>query len=359
MASPSPANPAARAASLLMVGFDGLEPSEDLRAFVREGPPAGVVLFGRNVASTAQVARLIRDLRALWPADGPPPLVAVDQEGGPVRRLKPPTCPEVAPFPAAADVAAPDDPDLTRAVGRVTGRQLAALGFDLDFAPVLDVDSNPANPIIGRRAFGRDPETVTRHGLAYAAGLADAGVLSCGKHFPGHGDTDLDSHLALPHLAHDPARLDRVELAPFRAAVAAGLPALMTAHIVYEALDQDWPATLSPRVIPPLLRDRMGFDGVVISDDLEMAAVADRDPWTLARRGLEATVDLFLVCRRLDRARALRDALASQPDAALEQALRRVGALRRRAADHAATPWTGEVPCQAEARDLLMRLRAK
>lgn len=326
-----------------------------------------MIVFARNVTGTAQAAALTRDLRALFPplhrSGAPAPLVALDQEGGPVRRLRAPACPEVLELPAARDLGLAGDPELTRALARVAATQLAALGFNLDFAPVLDVDSNPANPVIGRRAFSSDPGEVARHGLAFAAGLADGGVLACGKHFPGHGDTDLDSHRALPRLPHDLERLQAVELAPFRRAAEAGLPSLMSAHIVFEALDPDLPATLSPVVLPRLLRGDLGYDGAVFSDDLEMAAIADHhDAREIAARGLRAGIDLFLVCHELDRARALRDALEAEARSDPEQARRlaaaagRAETLRRRARDHAARAWNGEVPGRDEGRALLARL---
>ena len=321
-----------------------------------------MILFARNVRDTAQVAALTRELRTLWPAEGPTPLIAVDQEGGPVRRLRAPGRPDVCALPAAREIGAVGDATWTRELAATAGRQLAALGFNVDFAPVLDVDSNPANPVIARRAFGTTPEAVIEHGLAFAAGLADAGIVACGKHFPGHGDTDVDSHLALPTLPHDLARLSRTELVPFEAAAEAGVPAMMSAHIVFEALDGDWPATLSPVVIPELLRARAGFEGVVFSDDLEMRAVAaNYDPATVARQGLLASIDCFLICHRLDLARAVRDALdaldATSEDHArrLDRALARLAALRAAASDHAARPWPGEVPDQARATALLSR----
>lgn len=316
-----------------------------------------MVLFGRNIRSVAQTAALIRELRALWPEHGPPPLIAVDQEGGPVRRLKAPQCPEVLALPAAAELASHGDVALTERAARVAGSELAAIGFNLDFAPVLDVDSNPDNPIIGRRSFGRDPDTATAHALAFARGLATAGILSCGKHFPGHGDTAVDSHLTLPRLPHSLDRLRAVELCPFRAAVAAGLPALMSAHIVFEALDPDWPATLSGRVIPELLRGELAFDGVVVSDDLEMAAIADHhDAPAIATRGRAASIDIFLACRDLGRATLLRDALAALGEA--PESLRRIQTLRAAATDHAAAPAPAELPHRADARALARVLSA-
>ncbi len=355
-----------RAAAAMMLGFQGQEPSEALSRFVRETPPAGVIVFQRNIRSTAQAAQLTRDLRALWPADAPAPWIALDQEGGRVRRLKAPQCPEVSALPDARVWGLLGDVEATRLAGEVTGRQLAALGFNLDFAPVLDVDSNPANPVIGPRSFGATPDAVIRHALAWAEGLRAGGVVGCGKHFPGHGDTDLDSHLALPRLAHDLERLRRVELAPFRAAIERHVcEAMMSAHIVFEALDPQWPATLSPRVIPTLLRDELGFDGVLFSDDLEMQAIAaHQSPDTIARRGLEATLDVFLVCHEVSHATAIRDAIAraagesSTHAAALAAANRRVQALREVTPDHARTPWAGGVPMQREGQALVDRVAA-
>jgi beta-N-acetylhexosaminidase len=222
------------------------------------------------------------------------------------------------------DLAASGDPDLVRFTGLELGRQLRALGFSIDFAPVLDVDSNPANPVIGDRAFGTDPETVVRLALPFAEGLHEAGVASCGKHFPGHGDTDLDSHLALPRLSHDRARLDAVELAPFRAA-APRLPSIMTAHVVFDALDPGVPATLSKKVVTDLLKDTLGFRGVVISDDLEMKAVsALHAVESSGVAAIEAGCDCLLVCSDVDALFRLRDALTrrAEADAAFADRLR-------------------------------------
>jgi len=199
------------------------------------------------------------------------------------------------------------------------------------------VDTNPDNPVIGDRSFGRDPATVLRHGLAFADGLAEAGVLACGKHFPGHGDTDLDSHLALPTLPHGRERLDRVELAPFRGAVGR-IPTLMTAHVVFEALDPGLPATLSRAVVTGLLRGELGYDGLIISDALEMKAVSDG--WGVAEsacRAIEAGCDALLVCSELELVAEARNALIGRAEredvfaARLADAAARCIATRQRA----------------------------
>jgi len=190
------------------------------------------------------------------------------------------------------------DSGLVKRVGRALGRELRAMNFDIDYAPVLDVDSNPDNPIIGDRSFSRDAKQTAVLGRALIEGLHSAGVAACGKHFPGHGDTDLDSHLALPFIAHDVARLRELEWVPFKEAISAGLGAIMTAHVVIESIDESLPATLSKPVLD-YLRNELSFNGVIISDDLEMKAVAERfTPQEMAKLGIEAGVDHFLVCEK-------------------------------------------------------------
>jgi beta-N-acetylhexosaminidase len=289
-----------------------------------------------------------------------PPLVAIDEEGGRVTRLPAP----FRPLPPMRRLGALGDPELVRRAGHAVGRALAALGINLDFAPILDVDSNPANPIIGDRAFSSDPVEAARLGLAFARGLADGGVLGCGKHFPGHGDTDLDSHVALPILRHGRARLDAVELAPFARAAEAGLESLMSAHVVVDALDAGVPATLSRRIVTDLLRGELGYDGVLFSDDLEMRAVADR--YTPAESGvlaIEAGCDALLVCREVDAALATRRALAERCEAdagfaaRLDEACARVTRLRelareRRLRAEAGGPSMDEVHAELAARGI-------
>ncbi len=186
---------------------------------------------------------------------------------------------------------------LARRIGEAMGAELAAVGFDIDFAPVLDVHTNEANPIIGDRAFAREPEAAAALALALADGLAAAGILSCGKHFPGHGDTDQDSHLVLPRLRHDLDRLRKVELLPFARAAAAGVPMIMTAHVVFEALDPGVPATLSRRALGEILRGELGYRGLVLSDDLDMKAIAEHiGVADAAVAAIEAGCDVLLLC---------------------------------------------------------------
>jgi beta-N-acetylhexosaminidase len=227
------------------------------------------------------------------------------------------------------------DVALARDVGALLGRELRAVGIDQDYAPVVDVDTNPANPVIGDRSFSRDPAAVARLGAAVVEGLQDAGVAACAKHFPGHGDTSQDSHKDLPRLPHPLERLEAVELPPFRALAAAGVASVMTAHVVFEALDARRPATLSPEVMR-LLRTRAGFDGCAISDDLEMSAVAAHFPLEEAAPGaVAAGVDALLVCHTADVQHRAIDLVRAAvedgriPRARIEEATARVGRLLR------------------------------
>ena len=312
---------------LLWVGFEGQDAPDP-----RYG---AVVLFKRNLVLDESGRCDLDALAALCDrlhAGGA--LIAIDQEGGRVQRVKAPAT--VWPPMLSFDrLAAGEDAVVAVEVGRAMGGELRALGVDIDFAPVLDVHTNDANPIIGDRAFGRDAETVTRRALAFARGLAAAGVLACGKHFPGHGDTSTDSHLELPRIDHDWARLDAVELAPFAAAGA--LPMIMTAHVVFAALDPERPATLSRAVVTGLLRERLGYTGVIVSDDLDMNAIAATMGADVAAvAAIRAGCDVLLLCRDRDNQRLAEEALieAAESDAELRARIAE-SAARVRAMKHA------------------------
>jgi len=284
-------------AGLFMTGIPGPALDRDTRRILTEHPPGGIVLFRRNVRSASQLRDLVASLHEL--GAGVPPLIAIDHEGGRVDRLPRP----FTHFPPAATVAANGDARAIEAVGFAMARELAAVGIDIDFAPVLDVLSNPRNQVIGDRAFGATPERVARLGLALARGLTRGGVVPCGKHFPGHGGTVGDSHFVLPRVRLSRRALVKHDLVPFARAVDAGLPALMTAHVVYTDLDPRRPATLSPRICRDLLRSRLGFRGVLFSDDLDMGAVAARrSPERIAAAALEAGCDMLVSCQSLEAA---------------------------------------------------------
>lgn len=310
---------------LLFAGFEGTEVPRELADLVAQGRLGGVVLFARNIVDPGQVAGLTAALHAAAPAEVPV-LLAIDQEGGRVQRLRAPW----TEWPPMRRLGERDEEATTAAVAGAIARELADLGIGLDFAPVVDVDTNPHNPVIGDRSFARDPARVGRHAAAFITAMQAAGVAACAKHFPGHGDTQTDSHLELPRLEHDLDRLREVELPPFKAAIAAGVASVMSAHVLFPRLDRARPATLSPDVMN-LLREELGHDGVVFSDDLEMKAVADHHtPEALVRGCLAAGCDGLLVCRKLDLVREALRLLERTPDAQLEAPLRRMVAMKQR-----------------------------
>lgn len=323
----------------LIVGLPGPTLDDSTRALLDRGV-GGVILFSRNVDSPAQVAGLVGSIKA---HAARPIVVGVDQEGGRVARLRA----GFTPLPTMRQLGACGEVGKAQAVGAVLGRELAAVGINVAFAPVLDVDTNLANPVIGDRSLGADPQVVAELGAAVARGIQSAGVAACGKHFPGHGDTTLDSHLALPRLPHDLHRLEAVELVPFRAAIAEGIASIMTSHIVFEAIDPDRPATVSPAVVTGLLRETLGYQGVVFSDCMQMKAIADTlgtvEATLLAVR---AGVDLVLISHDHALAHAAIDRLAAAgalDTDAWSASQQRIDTLLSRYADPAPGAWGLEV----------------
>lgn len=325
-----------QAARCVFVGIKGTTPLPAELDLIRRGV-GGVILFARNVVDPAQVAELSRTLKAAAPG---PLLICIDQEGGRVQRLRPPhwtawpSLRRLGEIDEQGGMAGLNGTAVVEKVGRMIARELLACGVDLDFAPVVDVDTNPDNPVIGDRSFSRDPRRVARLGVAMAQALEQTGVASCVKHFPGHGDTSQDSHLTLPRLAHDPNRLWQVELVPFVAAARANLASVMTAHVRFETFDR-LPATLSP-VSLRLLREDVGFRGCCISDDLEMRAISDI--WGVpdaAELAVDAGCDAVLVCHTLQHQHDSIDAIARGarsgplPRERLQQADARVQALQK------------------------------
>ncbi len=237
----------------------------ETKAHLTRYKPGGIILFRKNLISLEQGKTLILELKALLGNDL---LLAIDMEGGGVWRTN------FLPYaPSAMSLGAANDLALAREIGALVGRGLRALGVNWNFAPVLDVNNNPSNPVISDRSFGQDPKQVAALGLAWAEGLMQSGVAACAKHFPGHGDTHLDSHLALPTVTRNLEGLEEYELVPFRAAVATNLPSIMTAHIVYPAIDPEFPATLSKKILTGLLRFTAGYIGVIVTDSMGMDAI--------------------------------------------------------------------------------------
>lgn len=338
---------------LLFVGFPGLVVPPDLAKRIREGRVGGVVLFKRNIGDPEQLRALTRSLHELAPADAPL-TIAIDQEGGRVQRLRDPW----TQWPAMRTLGAGRVQD-TEAFAKALALELLDAGLDLDFAPVVDVDSNPDNPVIGDRSFARDPTTVGRHAAALITAMQQLGVATCAKHFPGHGDTDLDSHLALPRLELERERLERTELPPFRAAIAAEVASIMTAHVLFPKLDPKRPATLSPEVMG-MLRAELGYDGLVFSDDIEMKAVADN--FSVEDRSLgvlRAGVDVILVCSQADLREEVLAKLERAPDQLIEHGLRRLDAFKQRfGASKRVVPLTEVGPPFASHQALAERLQA-
>ncbi|MFC8359591.1 glycoside hydrolase family 3 protein [Streptomyces griseorubiginosus] len=328
------------ALTVLQPGFTGTTAPDWLLRRLGEGL-ASVGLFGRNIASPEQLAALTAQLRA----ERDDVLVAIDEEGGDVTRLE---VRSGSSFPGNNALGAVDDVELTHAVAAELGRRLAACGVNLNWAPSADVNSNPANPVIGVRSFGASSELVARHTAAYVTGLQSAGVAACTKHFPGHGDTAIDSHHALPRIDADREVLLERELRPFRAAIAAGTRAVMTAHILVPALDRDHPATLSHPILTDLLRGELGYTGLIVTDGMEMRAIAGT--YGIERGSvlaIAAGADAICVGGGLaddETVRRLRDALVSAvrsgelPEERLAQAAERVRTLAHWTAAGAADP---------------------
>ncbi len=286
---------------LLWIGFDGKIPTPEAARLIHEGV-SGVILFARNVGNSDETRALIRELKSI--ARGPL-LLSVDQEGGRVARLTE----GFEAFPPMRELGE-RSPDEVRAIGRRLGAQVRGAGFDINLAPVVDVDSNPANPVIGNRSFSRDPQVVAALGASMIAGLQEH-VAACAKHFPGHGDTDKDSHYDLPRLPHALERLRACELVPFKAAVKAGVACVMTTHVVFDALDPGVAATMSAPAIR-LLREEVGFGGVCVSDCLEMKAISEHfGCGKAAVRAIAAGVDALLVSHTPDAQHEVIDALAA------------------------------------------------
>ncbi|MDD4080401.1 MAG: beta-N-acetylhexosaminidase [Eubacteriales bacterium] len=257
----------------LFTGFLGPGIPAEFARTVREHKIGNVVLFARNVRSAPQLKALCADIQALvQEATGYPAFIAIDQEGGAVSRLSE----DCTAVPGAMALAATGKPENSRVAGQITGRELQALGVNFNLAPVLDINSNPDNPVIGVRSFGDTPQEVTTFGVEMARGLMESGILCCAKHFPGHGDTAVDSHVGLPMVNKPLEELLAFELIPFQAAIEAGIPGVMSTHILFPQLDAEKvPATMSPVIMTDLLRGRMGFDGLILSDCMMMGAIAD------------------------------------------------------------------------------------
>lgn len=316
---------------LFMMGFTGTTVMKDLASFLKAHQPGGVIFFKRNLESVQQIVDLTNGLQKL--SSGSSLLIAIDQEGGRVSRLPG----EFTIFPPCEQLGQCNSYDLAYSAAATTAKELRAVGINMNMAPVLDVNSNPDNPVIGDRSFGATPDLVGEMGLATIAGLQDNKVVACGKHFPGHGDTATDSHKELPVVEAGLQRLRDVEFPPFQQAIRHGVASLMTAHVLYRTLDPEVPATLSRTVMQGLLREEFRYDGVLFTDDLEMHAIIDHDGiGEAAVRAFVAGCDVLLICKDQERVLTAMQAMEKAVNDGritrdrLEQSLARIARLKGR-----------------------------
>ena len=313
------------------VGVKATELSAEERLFFKEAGLGGFILYQRNLSDPEQIVALCRSLWGLGAEYAP--FIVIDAEGGRVHRLPPP----FTHFPAPALIGQRNEADLAYRLGKATAAELALVGINLNLAPVLDVNSNPQNPVIGDRAFAGDPAKVIRLSEKWTEGLRDGGIIPCAKHFPGHGHTDRDSHLDLPVIDRSLDELRATEFPPFIDACRNGIEALMTAHVLYPALDPKLPATLSEPIVNGLLRHQLSYDGVVFSDDMEMKAI--RDHYGLEEAALLAVgagIDVLLYGHELDRALTAFEFLCARAETEpalrtrVENSYERIAQLKRR-----------------------------
>jgi beta-N-acetylhexosaminidase len=319
---------------MIMAGFEGTTLTPETEDLIRKHHVGGLILFSRNYENPEQLHTLIRDLQdvAASTPTGLPLFISVDQEGGRVARLTEP----FTKYPPLCCVGHAQSEDLAYRFGQSLAVELADVGINMDYAPVLDVHTNPDNPIIGDRAIASDPETVAKLASSFIEGFRDKGMIPVGKHFPGHGDTHVDSHLDLPTVKRDAATLEAVELVPFRDTIAQGLEVIMTAHVIYTAWDEKNTATFSKIILQDILRKKLGFQGVIMSDDLEMKAVEKYFPFdAFPRMGIEAGLDMFLICNSVEKVRALHNQFAKDvgkgtiPIAPIQQSVERILRLKK------------------------------
>ena len=279
---------------MFVSGFEGTSLNSQTEKLISEQGIGGLILFERNFENPKQLKTLIENLQSLTAPNSPPLFISVDQEGGRVTRLKK----NFTQFPPMSCLGKAGSDDLAYRFGIAMGKEMRAVGINMDYAPVLDVHSNPENPIIGKRAISSDPDVVARLGCKIIQGFQDAGTVPVGKHFPGHGDTSQDSHLILPRVERNKESLEQIELVPFSKAFQKGLDVIMTAHVVYEAIDPDNPATLSAAVIATAIRQQIGFQGLLMSDDISMGALQSAMPQRTAG-AVRAGCDVVLHCNGL------------------------------------------------------------
>ncbi|WP_046214931.1 glycoside hydrolase family 3 protein [Paenibacillus wulumuqiensis] len=334
---------------LFIGGFHNVTPDEQVRILIEQYHTGGVIYFRRNIGTPRQITELSAQLQQVAKHSGLPPLfIAIDQEGGMVSRID---REELSLIPGNMSLGAADDPDLTGQVAAISARELRALGINLNLAPCIDVNNNPRNPVIGVRSYSEKPDKVAEHGAAAIIAMQTEQVAATAKHFPGHGDTEVDSHYGLASIPHDRTRLELVELLPFRRAIEAEVDLIMSAHVIFPAFEpESIPATLSHAVLTGLLREQMGFEGLIITDCLEMHAIARHFPIPEAAvRSLQAGADLLLVSHTLKdqiaAIKAVRTAVAEGrlTEERINESVERILALKaKRAMEQSVLEWQDE-----------------
>ncbi len=282
---------------MMIVGFDGYTADEGIKEIIEKYHPGGVILFKRNIKDGNQLLSLLNELKSINSSNEIPLFLSIDEEGGKVSRLPD----EFDKIPSSETIGQVNNEDLSYNIGKILGRKLKALGFNMDFAPVLDINSNSENPIIGDRAFGDNAEIVTKLGIETMRGIQSEKVISVVKHFPGHGDTSEDSHIGLPRVDNDLSRLESLELIPFKEAINNGVDAVMIAHILMSEIDPEKPASMSRTIISDILRNRLNFNKIIITDDMTMGAILDNyNIGDAAVQSINAGIDIVLVCHGYD-----------------------------------------------------------
>lgn len=277
---------------LLIVGFEGQSMNEEIKSFIEDYKVGGVIFFNRNISDADQTLKLVNDIKEKNKDNSIPLFMSIDEEGGRVSRFPS----EFEKLPAVKTIGDIDKEEISLEYGQIIAKRLNSLGFNLDFAPVLDINSNPDNPVIGDRAFGDKEEIVSRNGIYVSKAMKEKGIISVVKHFPGHGDTKMDSHINLPIIYKTREELEQLELLPFKKAILEEIDSIMVAHILFDQIDKDYPATMSKAIITDILRKDLTFDGVVVSDDMTMGAIIENYSIEEASvKFLEAGGDIILI----------------------------------------------------------------
>ena len=296
---------------LLIVGFEGIELNNDIEVLIDDYKVGGVILFSRNITDSNLTFKLINDIKQKNLQGNIPLLISVDEEGGRVSRLTK----EFKELPSAKTIGSINNRDISFGYGKIIGQRLNSLGFNLDFAPVLDINSNPKNPVIGDRAFGADKERVTKNSMQVINGLNEEKIIPVVKHFPGHGDTSIDSHEGLPIVDKTKEDLESLELVPFKNAIEKNIDSIMVGHILFNKIDKEYPATMSKQIITKILREELDFNGVVFSDDMTMGAIIQNHTIEQASiKFLESGGDILLICHGRDNPKLVFEAIEKAVD---------------------------------------------